>query len=207
MSRQRDDTNLIRRPSAKQRKEKRMHHSPSSSSLAPSRRGGGIGGGASRCPSRPSALRPLVISRLLLFLLRLPPALLLRLSRAAAFCACLAVAVGRPAAVADLRRRAPAVGALLTALRVWPPLYLLCSLFPPLLLKPTAFLASVHSLCRPFLSASPDLAPELAARWPAAGKTKTEEQAAPDGGNYESSFWVSCWRRLVFFASVTLCCT
>ena len=26
--------------------------------------------------------------------------------------------------------------------------------------------------------ASPDLAPELVARWPAAGKTKTEEQAA-----------------------------
>ena len=28
--------------------------------------------------------------------------------------------------------------------------------------------------------ASPDLAPELAARWLAAGKTKMEEQAAPD---------------------------
>ena len=28
--------------------------------------------------------------------------------------------------------------------------------------------------------ASPDLGPELAARWPATGKTKMEEQAAPD---------------------------
>ena len=140
---------------------------------------------------------------MLRFLLRLPPALLLRLSRAAAFCACLAVAVGRPAAVADLRRRAPAVGALLTALRVRPPLYLRCSLFPPLLLTPAAFLASVHSLCRPFLGASPDLAPELTARWLAAEKTKTEERAAPTEETASLLFGLVVGEGW-FFASVTL---
>jgi len=54
--------------------------------------------------------------------------------------------------------------------------------------------------------ASPDLAPELAARWPAAGKTKTEEQAAPTEETASLLFGLVVGEGW-FFASVTLCCT